>query len=141
MSRIVRQHPAFVNDFRVIIYDDHELYLKNLTKLRGKRIVIGLEKESKRRSLPQNKYYHGVVVKILADEFGYTKEECHDILKRDFLRIPGENGKPDKIGSTRDLDTIGFEEYLEKIRFWAIIEYNITIPLPNEVAIFGDVFI
>ncbi len=90
------------------------------------------------RSLPQSKYYFGVVVKIISDELGYTREEVHEICKQMFLseiiflktkkgvrqiRVPK---------STTELKTVEFEEYLSSIRQWASMELGIYIPTPNE---------
>jgi len=52
-----------------------------LVKYAGKRIEINIEKSQKKRSSFQNRYYWGVIVAMLADHTGYTKEEMHEILK------------------------------------------------------------
>jgi hypothetical protein len=82
------------------------------------------------RSNNQNNYYFGVVCQILGDYFGYTVEEMHDALKMKFLR----KGAADleTVVSTTKLNTAQFEDYLEKVRRWALLEYNVTVPLPNE---------
>jgi len=94
---------------------------------------IIIRKPKKIRSLEQNRYYWGVIIKILAETWGWDAEELHEVLKFKFNKIPGENGLPDRPGSTTDLSTIDFENYLEEIRRWALTEYQIYIPLPNEI--------
>lgn len=86
-----------------------------------------------KRSKQQNNYYWGVVIEILANEFGYTKDEMHDTIKFIFMReeIPG---KPIHVKSTTELDTKETEELYEKIRIWSATNYGIYIPLPNETA-------
>lgn len=84
------------------------------------------------RSDKQNSYYWAVIVTTLANNFGYSPEEMHDALKLQFLRVV-EPGKPDRTRSTAELSTIEAEEYYETIRAWALTEYGINIPLPNEV--------
>jgi len=86
------------------------------------------------RSKEQNDYYWGVVVTMLSDRFGYSKDEIHEILKWKFLRAV-EPGKPDRIRSTRDITTLEAEAYYEQIRRWAAAEYNVYIPLPSERAL------
>jgi len=96
-------------------------------------------KEAKIRSLPENKYYWGVVIEILSQETGYTKEDMHEVLRRMFLKeISHIKGKSDKIievefsRSTASLKVWEFEEYLENIRTWASSDLGVIIPSPNE---------
>jgi len=105
-------------------------YLKTLE---GQPCEAVVRKRKAKRSNNQNNYYFGVVCKILGDYFGYTEEEMHDALKYKFLR----RGAADleTVTSTTKLNTAQFEDYLEKIRRWAMIEYNVNIPLPNEIDI------
>jgi hypothetical protein len=88
--------------------------------------------EREKRSKPQNNYYWGVVIDILSKEWGYTKEETHDLLKVQFL-TEKNIGKPDRIRSTTSLDTKEAEDYYFAIRQWAITEWGINIPEPNEL--------
>ena len=43
-------------------------------------------KEEKIRSNPQNRYYWGVIVEILSQEFGLSKNETHELLKSEHLK-------------------------------------------------------
>ena len=82
------------------------------------------------RSINQNNYYWGVVVKIMADFTGYTEDEMHDALRLKFL---GKDGILKTMKSTKDLSTVEMEEYLANIRMWASRDLGVYIPLPNEV--------
>lgn len=101
--------------------------------VRGKDdfFVIEIQKSKRVRSLNQNKYYWGVVVKIVSNHTGYTSEETHQELARMFLAYDN-NGKR-FVKSTAKLNTFDFEQYTEKCRQWAWHEMNVHIPLPNEV--------
>lgn len=103
---------------------------KYMQTLQGKSVDITIKQHKSQRSNNQNNYYFGVVCKILGDYFGYTEEEMHDALKMKFLR----HGPCDMetVKSTTKLNTAEFEDYLEKIRRWAVTEYSVSIPLPNE---------
>ena len=81
-------------------------------------------------SLNQNKYYWGIIIKMLGDEFGYIAEEMHDALRMRFLQT--HTDKLPTIKSTKKLSTKEFEEYLSKIRQWAS-EQGTFLPLPNEI--------
>lgn len=103
---------------------------------------ITIEVVGKKRSIPQNSYYHGVIVRgaleyyerspidLIKDvtkamEVDLTSEFVHELFKLMFNK-----GK-----STRKNDTEGMEEYNLKIREHFFHEYGKTIPLPDQVPI------
>ena len=92
------------------------------------------EKEKKTRSVQQNRYYHGVVCKLISGHTGYTGDEVHQIMAEQFLSYE-KNGKQ-FVKSTTKLKTAEFEEYLEACRRFAAIEMQVYIPLPNEPSTF-----
>ena len=86
------------------------------------------------RSNPQNRYYFGVVLNLIADEIGHTPDECHEIFKAKFLPVKQikVGGKIYHIpGSTKELMTVEMEEYIEKIRRFASINLSLAIPDPE----------
>ena len=109
-----------------------EDYIKTLSDGEYEFII---RKPRKERSNQQNKYYRGVIIKIISSEIGYTEDEIHEILKYKFnpayLKIKDEEIRVGK--STTILSTIEFEQMLTKIREWCSMELNLFIPLPNEV--------
>lgn len=117
----------------LIIFDNPSRFLAHLEKLKGKRVEVIVRQQKSQRSNNQNNYYFGVVCKILGDYFGYSEEEMHDALKYKFLRCGAAD--LETVKSTTKLNTAEFEEYLKKVRRWAAIEYNVIIPLPNEIEV------
>lgn len=114
-----------------------KLRLYNVLKgLKGKN-VIQIKKYRKPRSTQENKYYWKVIVGTLAAEFGYTAQEMHYELKRLFLSYQKPNIKTGELmtfmRSTTDLDTMEAEVFYEQIRVWALADFSIYLPLPNEV--------
>jgi len=103
--------------------------------LEGQEVSVTIEKYRNKRSINQNNYYWGVVVKLISEETGYSLHETHDILRGKFL------GKTKKIGtetihysrSSASLNTKEMEQYLSDIREWASIILNCYVPEPNEV--------
>tara|TARA_R110002012_G_scaffold7562_4_gene35264 strand:+ start:1766 stop:2134 length:369 start_codon:yes stop_codon:yes gene_type:complete len=69
----------------------------------------------------QNNYYWKIACKFFGEELGYTKEEMHEVLKDKF-----------NIESTSKLDMDEFRDYLDRIIRWAAINFQITLPDPDE---------
>ena len=108
-----------------------------LKSLSGKH-SISIEKFRDGRSTNQNRYYWGIIVNGLASEFGYFRDEIHQLLRQKFLSYTRENPKTGTtehfVRSTTDLTTDEMEEYLESIRVWALSEFSVYLPLPNEIS-------
>lgn len=116
--------------------DALEAWLKTLYPKSKNGIEIVVKKWLNTRSQSQNRYYWGVIIKMIGDEQGeIDQNKIHALLKSLFLKGGVEvNGKRyEIIKDTHDLDTIEFEDYCEKCRQWASQELNLYIPLPNEV--------
>ena len=112
-----------------LCFEDLTLLSKTLKKLEGEKVTIEIKKRVQGRSMPQNRYYHSVVVKILSDETGYTLDEMHEVLKYKFLL---QEGDMPYVKSTTSLTVPEFEEYLRLIRMWASSELQTYIPGPGE---------
>jgi len=91
---------------------------------------VDIRESRNSRSLQQNRYYWGVVLKALSDDTGYTAEEMHQLMAEKFLSY--EKGEHVFVRSTTSLNTKEFEEYLSQIRLFANTELGIFIPEPNE---------
>lgn len=109
---------------------DKQLLYDNLRPLSGP-YCIKIEKQKRRRSYNQNKYYWGVVIAYLSEFTGYSEMETHCVCKHLFLPYV----EPDESGfwSTSVLTTEEFEQYLELIRTTVYATFQLRIPLPNEV--------
>lgn len=116
--------------------DDKRKLFSILKNLKGS-FAIQVKKHRENRSLAFNRYYWSVVIPYIAMETGYTKEEMHDVLRRMFLSYEKKNEITQSVDvfllSTAKLDNVEFNEYIEKIRSFALEQLNIYIPLPNEI--------
>ena len=120
-------------------FSDNEKKLKLykiLKTLKPKKYEITIKQYRENRSNPSNRFYWGVVLSVLSNHTGFTPEEMHEHLKREFLPVfkvlpTGEQIKLS--GSTATLDTAEFNEYIEKIMQWSIQELDCLIPDPSEV--------
>jgi hypothetical protein len=101
----------------------------------GQPVQMAIWAEGQVRSLPQNSYYWGVVIKILGLHLGYDPKDpfdrnsLHDALRGLFLMDYTKPLPAPK--STTELTTIEFSEYLENVWRFASTEHNCFIPDPN----------
>jgi hypothetical protein len=118
------------------VLDKYQKFKDYLRGLIGKRVQLTVEKLKHNRSTSQNRYYWGVVVKLISQHTGHDPEQIHELLKEMFspkwhpFPHQGIGGIPT---STARLDTIEFVEYTERCRTWANEFFGLQIPLPGEV--------
>lgn len=105
----------------------------------GRNILVKFERRGAKRSLPQNRYYHGIVVQSVMlglREIGYSMshDETHYFLKQKFnpVQVPNKDGLAIELPSTTtELNKIEFSEYIERIAQWAAEYLSISIPAAN----------
>mgnify|MGYP001576911594 CR=1 FL=1 len=120
-----------------IALDEGQKTKEYIQKFEGKQIEITVGPKKRDRTNAENRYYWGVIIRMIADEMGVYPEQAHELMKWTFLRKGVEvRGRRWEITqSTTDLATTEFEDYAEKCRIWAAAELNCAIPLPGEVSI------
>lgn len=106
-------------------------WTRYMKTLEGVDCEIKVTKYRRRRSNPQNAYFHGVVCVLLGEHWGYTTEEAKSAIKGEFLKVYPEN-KPPYTRSTADLNTEEFNQFLEAVKIWAADEWNVYIPDPEK---------
>ena len=126
---------ATVTEAGSLKLDSPLAFQRHVAKFRDKRVEVVVRRVRTQRSNQANRYYWGVVVALLAEEFGYEKEEMHEVLAMKFLRIDDcpRTGSPRR-KRTPDCDTAEFAAYVDScIRLG--VEHGVVIPSPNEVEV------
>lgn len=103
--------------------------------LEGKPVEVVVRPKRSRRSGKANAFYWSVVVPLIAEELGYDKQECHEVLAFHFLRIEDcpVTGSPRR-KRTPECDSAEFARYVDQcIRLAA--EHGIVVPQPGEVEV------
>jgi hypothetical protein len=128
------------------IEDDGVLKIHNKNALnewsaqnKGKNVLVRFERRGSKRSLPQNRYYHGVVVQMVMmglRDIGYclSHDETHFFIKQKFnpVQIPNKHGEAIELpGSTTQMNKTDFSEYIERIAQWAAEYLSVVIPPAN----------
>lgn len=99
-----------------------------------------VSKYHKRRTDRQNRYYWPAFVQAFADHLraqgdDITDEDAHEILKAKFLRkhvIDMNTGEVLEFpGSTAQLSTVEFNEYLDRCATWLSEFFGLDIPDPE----------
>lgn len=112
-------------------------------RARGASVVFTVEEFKDKRSNQANRYYHGVVVHLIADalkDAGWEPSECthdavHEMLKRRFLTVSkrlNEEEYIDRTRSTTELDKEEFSAYIEHCVQFAAEYLSTVIPPPGE---------
>ena len=118
-----------------IVYTYPSKVERQIKKLNNTSVIVEIKKNTVKRSGALNQYYWKVVVGILTDELGYTKEEMHEVLKSKFLykkELIGDEWIRVAISTTK-LTNKEFIDYIGKIKMFASQELSIYIPDPNEI--------
>ena len=118
----------------LLVLDKPQDYARHVRAHRGRFVELVLRKRRTKRSSKANRYYFGVVVKLLAEHCGYDVQEMHETLAMRFLRIEDcpVTGAPRR-KRTPQTDSAEFAEYVNHcIRLAA--ELGVVIPDANEVA-------
>ena len=80
------------------------------------RVVVQNLKYRK-RSNNQNEYMWGIILPLISEHTGHSVEDLHDIFKTKFLKskLMWRGTELVVVGSTTELSTVEFGEYLDKI--------------------------
>lgn len=108
-------------------FEVDDLLKKYLEGVDGKQLSVKITQYRKGRSDPQNKYLWACIG-IMADHFGYTKEEMYTTLCAMFL--VDRSGPLPVVRGSSSLDTKEFTDFMEQIKRIAA-EYDIILPDPN----------
>lgn len=116
-------------------------FVEVLNSFEGKDIQITIDKKKNDRSILQNNYYWAVCVPLVREGLKdagmkMSKEETHELLKYKFLQVEKVNEETGEVfkflGSSAELTTTGFMEYIADIQQWGAEYLDIQIPSPNE---------
>ena len=127
-----------VDDGKLTIFQRNDMVsgLQNL----GSGFVEIIIRLAGKRSSPQNRYYWGAMLPIVKEGLKgvgieMSKEQTHELLKYKFLKrefVTSDGDILQIIGSTTELSTKEFNEYIESIQIWSAEYLNVNIPDPNE---------
>lgn len=126
---------------RCLIFQDRESFVNYIvgTFPHDSIVEIFVRKVSRIRSLPQNRYYWGVVIPAIMEWMGedWDKDQVHFALKEKFLSKRDPDTGLVVVTSTTELTIEQFRAYIDVIiRFFA--NMGCRIPSPDLVEEFSD---
>ena len=108
------------------IYETKE-FLDYKLGLEGREIEFIVREHLAGRTVSQNEYYWGVIVRMLAEHSGVDTSEAHEIIKRALLCERGDPALP-FLRSTRPMNVREFSIYIEAairlLQGWGLIVPN-----------------
>ncbi len=125
---------------RIFLYEagdteSHKQFGKKMSELPKGTYICEIKRNRPIRSLSSNKYYHAIL-NIIAIDTGHTHSELHEAMKLKFncsvIFFP--KGGSQVVGnSTGNLDTKEFAGYVNRVKQWALDEFNIVIPEAKDI--------
>lgn len=101
--------------------------------LRNGEYTVKIVRKTQPRTVSQNSLMW-MWYKYMEEVTGQPKEDFHDYYKTKFLSRQVAIGRRwvTVIGSTTGLNTLQMTNYLEKVKADAAIEFEVTLPLPED---------
>ena len=114
---------------------DEDVFDLYIGQWEGMECDLTIEKHKTTRTLQQNKYLWGIVYKMISDETGYTVDEVHQLFKTLFRKKHLDVGEKRYVvvGSTADMNTIEFTDYIENIKRFSAENLSLNIPESDAV--------
>jgi len=129
-----RSFKGFVDDDSNFALDDRQAFLEFVKRFKGREVEVTVREWKRQRTLNQNRYWHAVPVKILAEECGYTHSQMHyALLGECFGYTEGPSGKPVPVKpSSSELNVGEFQKLIDWVLDWAPSELHCVIPAPTD---------
>jgi hypothetical protein len=127
---------AQIRDGRLFIADRRR-FNASLATWRDCDVTVRVERKRKKRTDPQNRWLHGVGLKLIAEECGYDRHELdqlrYDLLGLCFGTETNALGlEVPKVRSSKALDTEQFSQFMDWLVRFAADKLNLRIPLPDD---------
>jgi hypothetical protein len=121
---------AKISKGKVEVKEDHRFRLF-LKKFEGKIVELIIRSVRSKRTLSQNRFYHGVIIPMFSDYWGLSDpEEACFLLRKKFLKYAKMiRGKEEVfIRSTADLKSNEMADYLMKVQRFGETECGLIVP-------------
>jgi len=107
-----------------------------LLGLEGQKVEEVIGKPQVSKTLPQLRYFHGVICSLASEASGYTKEEVKGLLKGEFLTryVTGPTGKVIAwVPSLADLKKDEMSNFIDSCIMLCARHWGCVIPPPDTI--------
>lgn len=122
-------HRAWVDESATLLFEDPEAWQQQLEGLRSKRVKVELKRAVVPRTVSQNSWYWGVLLKEAAEQTGNDVYDIHEALKE--MHLPPEVkdvlGRKRATYTTTELGVEQMSEYLERCRA-TLAQFGVSVP-------------
>jgi len=136
---LTKRHAGRVNEQGELILADPSAWRLAVSRNKGQDVWVTMIRQQHLHSVSQQRYYFGVVVDMIAEFIGETREETHELLKSEHLPQREiellEGTKLTMPPTTRNLSVEQYTEYIERCRRWAATFLGLSIPDANELEV------
>lgn len=136
---IAARHAGTVTDTGELRLSDPVAWRAAVSRHRGRQVWVTVVRQQHNRTMPQNRYYFGVVVDLIAGYIGEGRDETHELLKAKFLPARDvellDGQRLTMPPSTRNLTVEEFTAYIERVRVWSAQFLGLSIPDANQVEV------
>lgn len=149
MSKIYPKWNAEIRGGR-LVFEDQEAFSKYLIPYNNKQVHVVVKRRAKSRSRQEEKFYHAVVVRMVAEAMDTEDGQAHEFLRSLFLTteesniVDGKRIRYTRVKSTTELTDDEYRKFWEKCIRWASLPTSpsglglnsgleLYIPYPNEV--------
>lgn len=132
------QTGASIEDGKLVL-DDSYTFKTAMWRFRNGRVTLTVEQGKDRRSAAANRFYWGVVIKLIAEETGQDPQDIHDDLRDRFLRktilytdkSTGLIHEREFARGSSGLTVNEFYTFVEQARLFAAEFFGMRIPDPD----------
>lgn len=136
---IAARHAGKVNDKGELVLADPQTWRAAVSRHKGRDVWVTVTRQQHLHSMPVRRYYFGVIVAMVAEFIGETRDDTHELLKQQFLKprdielLDGQ--RLTMPPSIKNLTGEQMSEYIREIKTWAATFLGLSIPDPNEVEV------
>jgi len=134
-----KRYAGRVNDQGELILADPSAWRLAVARNKGRDVWVTMTRKQAAHTMSQQRYYFGVVVALVSEYIGETREDTHELLKQEHLPKRQIELLDERMltmpPSTRGLTVEQYTEYIERCRVWSAQFLGLSIPDANQVEV------